>query len=196
MGTAALAATVCGVFLWILSGATDLANLLTNGGRTSVAPGLYLPADPTALRLDLLLCALTVLAGICLFPAAIAARRGAASRLASPTVGNLILFPVIYLVFRLALSYREMSVNASQQSYYADMFALMFLILSLFRLSSFAFRCGNSRRFAVFAAMTVVLCLTVLADASTLSDRLFFAGGAALLLGFLLQHLSATPSES
>lgn len=185
---------VCGVFLWILSGASGF---LSAGGNASTISGLYIPVERSALLLDRLLHALTILAAACLFPAAAAASSHRGKRVEptggvpSRTIGNLLLLPVIYLVLRLALAYREMSVNASQQAYYAELFALMFLILGLYRLSSFAFHCGNTLRFVLYAAMAVILCITSLADAVSLSDRLFFFGSAALMLGFLLLRLSA-----
>ena len=196
--TAAAMVTVCGIFLWILSGIAGILPLLQSSGVIpGSAPGLWLPVDPVSAKLDMLVYGLSVPAALCLLPAAAAGRKGQRRALGdTPVNGNLILFPVIYLILRLALSYREMSVNASQQAYYPELLALMFLVLGLYRLSSFALHCGSTRFFLFYAAMGSVLCLVSLADPVPAGDRLFCLGGAALLLGFLLQRiLSPLPPD-
>ena len=183
--TFALMLVIGGIFLWCLSG---LAVLLNRGGLyAATSSGLFYPVSAVTYRANTILSVLTVPAALCLFPAAAAARRGENS----PVSGTALLLPVIYLILRLTISFREMSINASQQAYYVELLAMILLTLSLYRLSSFAFLCGKTRRFALYSIPAAVLCMTALADAATLADRLFYCGGGALALGFLLLRLSA-----
>ena len=172
--TFALMLVIGGIFLWCLSG-------------LATSSGLFYPVSAVTYRANTILSVLTVPAALCLFPAAAAARRGENS----PVSGTALLLPVIYLILRLTISFREMSINASQQAYYVELLAMILLTLSLYRLSSFAFLCGKTRRFALYSIPAAVLCMTALADAATLADRLFYCGGGALALGFLLLRLSA-----
>ena len=190
--TAAFMLVVGGIFLWCLSGLAGLLPPLLGHGElyTVTASGLFYPVSAVTRRVNILLSALLILAALCLFPAAAASRRGGDGQVS----GNPLLLPVIYLILRLTISFREMSINASQQTYYVDLLALILLTLSLYQLSSFAFRCGNTRRFALYSISAAVLCITALADTASLSDRLFLCGGAALTTGFLLLRLSAPPS--
>ena len=96
-----------------------------------------------------------------------------------------------YLVVRLATAYRTESINPVLEAYYIDLLALVFLTLAFYRLSSFAFRAGQTRRFLLYALPAVVLCLAALADSRSLYDTLFFAGGGVTVLGFLLLRLDA-----
>lgn len=186
--TAALMLVVGGIFLWCLSGVAALPALLGRGELyTGTASGLFYPVPTLTRRMNIILAALMILSALCLFPAATAVRRGNDGRVN----GNLLLLPVIYLILRLTISFREMSINASQQAYYVELLAMILLTLSLYRLSSFAFQCGKTRRFALYSVAAVILCITALADAATLGDRLFFCGGSALTLGFLWLRLSA-----
>lgn len=187
--TIALTLVIGGIFLWCLSGLTSLLPTLLSRGElyAGTASGLFYPVSPLTRRVNTILAALLILAAPCLFPATAAIRRGENTQVN----GNLLLFPVIYLILRLTISFREMSINASQQAYYVELLALVFLTLSLYRLSSFAFQCGNTRRFTIYSVLAAVLCITALADAASLGDRLFFCGGGALALGFLSLRLSA-----
>lgn len=182
--TFAATAAVAGIFLWCLSGA---AGVLMNRSAqyTATADGLYYPVSTTVQRADFLLAGALVIAALCIFPAAAVRRFRNLS-----SMGNLLLIPVVYLVLQLTLSFREISINASQQAYYVELLAMVFLTLSLFRLSSFAFHDGKDRHFALYSVMATVLCITALADVSTLQDRLFYAGGACLTIGFLLLRLT------
>lgn len=189
---------LCGLTLWLLSGVLGVLSV----DRGITVGGLYFPTAPSAMNLDIIVHALTAVSACCLLPAAagMVPRKNVSDKksLTDVTVGNMILLPVVFLVLRLALSYREMAINASQQTYYVDLLALMFLILGLYRLSSFAFRCGSTRLFTIYNTMGTVLCLTALADSAPTADRLFLAGGAALMLGFLAGRLAApmTPPAS
>ncbi|MBE6962337.1 MAG: hypothetical protein E7445_07790 [Ruminococcaceae bacterium] len=183
--TAALMLVVGGVLLWCLSG---LAGLLSHGELyTSTALGLFYPVSAITRRMNTLLSALLIPAALCFLPAIVSIRRGEGRQIN----GNLLLLPVIYLILQLTISFREMSINASQQVYYIELLARIFLTLSLYHLSSFAFRCGNTRRFTLYCIPAAILCITALADTATLGDRLFFCGGGALTLGFLMLQLSA-----
>ena len=194
--TAAVMLAVAGIFLWGIAGAYGIFTMVRGGQDIyiSSAAGLFYPLSGTMRRIHIIFSALLAASAICLLPAAAASRPSHRSRHVS---GNLLLLPVVYLILRLILSYREMSINASQQTYYVELLALVMLTLSLFRLSSFAFLCGNTRRFALYSSLTAVMCIAALADAATLSDRLFYGGGCFLTLGFLLLRLTAeVPTET
>ena len=65
------------------------------------------------------------------------------------------------------------------------------MTLAFYRLSSFAFQAGRTRRFSLYAGAAVVLCAASLADGSAyLSSLLLYAGGAVTLMGFLLLRLA------
>ena len=172
-----LTVLVSGVFLFAVSGLLELA------------AGLGLPGG-SAGRLSLLLGGLTLVSAGCLFSALPACRRSAPEERRSVS-GNLLLLPVGYLVVRLVTAYRTESINPVLEAYYIDLLALVFLTLAFYRLSSFAFRAGQTRRFLLYALPAVVLCLAALADSRSLYDTLFFAGGGVTVLGFLLLRLDA-----
>ena len=92
---------------------------------------------------------------------------------------------------RLVLTYRVDSVNPSLTMYYVELLALVFMTLGFYRLSSFAFQAGRTRRFGLYAAASLVLCAASLADGSAyLSTLLLYAGGALTLTGFLLLRIA------
>jgi hypothetical protein len=170
-GNAILSLLVTGIFLWLASGAYDVyAGLAVNASILQTALG-----------------ALTLLTAACLFPVVPACRRGAGK----PLSPNLLLSPVVYLVIRLILAYREDSVNPSLLAYYVELLALVFLVLSYYRASSFAFRAGRTHRFALYALLAIVLSITTLADRHSASALLMYAGGAVQTLSLLLLRLSA-----
>lgn len=170
-GAGILTMLVMGIFLWLLSGAYDA----------------YLGLTITFSRLELLLGILTVFAAASQIPVVSACRRGSKK----PLNSNLLLIPVAYLVVRLVLAYREDSVNPALSAYYVDLLALVFLILTFYRTSSFAFQNGRTRRFTVYAAVAVVLCMTTLADGHTLSGLLFYGGSSLWTLSLMLLRGSA-----
>ena len=65
----------------------------------------------------------------------------------------------------------------------AELLAVVFLALAFYRLSSFAFRAGRTRRFAVYAALAIAFCLATLADRPDPARLLFYLGGAVTLRG-------------
>ena len=100
-------------------------------------------------------------------------------------------------MIRLVLTYRLDSVNPVLAAYYVELLALVFLTLGFYRLSSFAYKAGRTRRFALYTSAAVVLCLAALADSGcTFPARLLYAGGAVTLLGFLLLRLLAPAPRS
>ena len=189
---------VMGVLLTALSGLADLAQGL--GIVLPGAPGLedayVLTADmevwvpghsfsQTAMLLMGLL-SLVSAAGLLLAVTACRPREGR-----KPVPGTFLLIAPAALVVRLVLTYRTYSVDPALEAYYVELLALVFLALGFYRLSSFAFQAGRTRRFALYASPAVVLSLAALASASAsnLSAPLLYLGGALTLLGFLLLRL-------
>ncbi len=191
-----LAIPVCGVFLLALSGLCDLAEslrMLPEGLASSRhaiygvlrAGGLgYSPQGQT------LMGALTLAAAASLLPVlAGCRRRHGGPRHKAPSA--ITLLPVAALVVRLVLTYRIDSVNPSLTMYYVELLALVFLTLGFYRLSSFAFQAGRTRRFGFYSACALVLCAASLADGNAyLSSLLLYAGGALTLAGFLLLRIA------
>lgn len=191
-----LAIPMCGVFLLALSGLSDLAESvsLLPEGLVSSHHAIYgilraggLGFSP---RGQMLLGALTLAAAVSLFPVlAGCRRREGGPRHKAPAA--ITLLPVAALVVRLVLTYRIDSVNPSLTMYYVELLALVFMTLGFYRLSSFAFQAGRTRRFGFYAAGSLVLCAASLADGSAyLSSLLLYAGGALSLTGFLLLRIA------
>lgn len=188
---------MCGVFLIALSGAADLAEglrLLPAEGIVSSRHAIYgilraggLGYSP---QNQLLLGVLALAAAASLFPVLAGCRRRE-QRPVHRAPAAITLLPVAALVVRLVLTYRIDSVNPSLSMYYVELLALVFLTLAFYRLSSFAFQAGRTRRFALYAGAAVVLCAASLADGSAyLSSLLLYAGGGVTMLGFLLLRLT------
>ena len=189
---------VMGVLLTALSGLMELAQGL--GIALPGAPGLddayVLTADmevwvpgPSFSHTAMLLMGLLSLvsaAGLLLAVTACRPREGR-----NPIPGTVLLIVPAALVVRLVLTYRTYSVDPALEAYYVELLALVFLALGFYRLSSFAFQAGRTRRFALYASPAVVLSLAALASASAsnLSAPLLYLGGALTLLGFLLLRL-------
>ena len=193
--TGLLTLPVCGVFLIALSGLADLAEgarLLPELEFTSSRHAIYgiLRAGGMGYspRGQLLMGVLALAAAVSLFPVLAGCRRREGGPIPSHRAPAAItLLPVAALVVRLVLTYRIDSVNPSLSMYYVELLALVFLTLSFYRLSSFAFQAGRTRRFALYAGAAVVLCMASLADGSVYpSSLLLYAGGALTLMGFLL----------
>jgi len=194
--TALLTLPMCGVFLIALGGLADLAESFQALPESVVssqhaiygilrAGGLGYSARGQAL-----MGVLELLGAAGLFPVLAGCRRreGAPRRRAPSAIT---LLPVAALVVRLVLTYRIDSVNPSLTMYYVELLALVFMTLGFYRLSSFAYQAGRTRRFALYAGAAVVLCVASLADGSAyLSSLLLYAGGGLALFGFLLLRLS------
>ena len=110
--------------------------------------------------------------------------------------GNLLLVPAGCLLVRLVLVYREDSVTPSLAAYYVEILALAFLILALYRASSFGFHCGRTRRLSLYAACALILCLATLADGHDLPASILYLGGAVLMLGLLLMRASGEETSA
>lgn len=199
-GRGALAPTlmICGAFLWLLGGGLEILGALSYGlvlpgGLVLSSDGMFSP------KLSILSGVLMLLAGAALVPVAAVCRTGGrrADRQEErrPLNDTLTLVPVGALVLRLVLVYREDSVNPSLSAYYLELLALSALILALYRASSFAFGSGRTRRFAVYAAWAVMLCLATLADGHTLPNLLIYLGGTAVSAGLLAMRLDALGRE-
>lgn len=201
---------VTGVFLMALSGLADLYEGLGLGSllwklhtaaplndsyyTLSTTMGLELYGTSAfSAKAQLLMGLLSILSAAGLFFSLLACRSrdGAAPKAFN---GNLLLIAPVALVVRLVLTYRIDSVNPALAAYYVELLALVFLTLGFYRLSSFAFRSGRTRRFALYAGAAAVLSIATLADGTQyLSSILLYAGGALTLLGFLLLRLAARP---
>lgn len=191
-----LALPACGVLLLALAGLSDLAEGLRMlpEGLVSSRHAIYGVLRAGGLGFSpqgqLLLGALTLAAAVSLLPVlAGCRRRPGGPRHRAPCA--ITLLPVAALVVRLVLTYRIDSVNPSLTMYYVELLALVFLTLGFYRLSSFAFQAGRTRRFGFYAACALVLCAASLADGSPyLSSLLLYAGGALSLTGFLLLRIA------
>ena len=193
--TRLLTLPVMGVLLIALSGLLDLAGGfgITLGGPSledayvlSAAMETYIPG-PAFSQKALLLMGLLSLAsagGLFLSVLSCRPREGRAAN------GTLLLIAPPALVVRLVLVYRVDSVDPALEAYYVELLALVFLTLGFYRLSSFAFGAGRTRRFALYTGAAVVLSLAALTDgAAGISSTLLYLGGALTLLGFLLLRL-------
>jgi hypothetical protein len=123
-----------------------------------------------------------------LFPAVAACRRGGHEK-PQAFHGAVLLAPVVCLVVRLVLVYRQDSTNPVLAAFWVEVLALVLTILALYRLSAFAYGAGRTRRFVLYAVPAVTLSLASLADGG-LSTVLFNGGAALTLTGFLLQRLA------
>lgn len=190
-----------GGLLMALSGAADLLEGL---GMGNLMLRLRAAADPEAAlyedllfaagsafpsRVQLLLGILGLLSGAAVAAAMLSCRRREPGK--APV---LLLVPPVDLVVRLVLTYRLDSVDPALESYYVEILALVFLTLGFYRLASFAFQGGKTRRFAVYGSLGVVLGLAALGEGGlVLSSPLLYGGGALSLLGFLGMKLTAPP---
>lgn len=195
--SALLCLPVAGALLMALSGLADVLEALT---QTSLLARFQAAADPYATLEDttvslsanaqLLMGLLVLLAAAALLTAAVSCRRADQTR---PFRGELLLAMPVALVVRLVLIYRLDSIDPSVAAYYVELLALVFLTLAFYRLSSFAFQAGRTRRFALYAGLAVVFSMAALADGGPLlSSLLLYAGGTVTLLGLLLLRLAHT----
>lgn len=187
---------IAGLFLTALSGAADLAaglGIILPGPDAAYEAEVFLPAQrDTAALLCGVLSLLIAASGMA---SAISCRRFSkdvteknSSKEFNP---NLLLVAPICLVVRLVVTYRDLSVDPSLSAYYVEILALVCTTLAVYRLSSFGFQCGRTRRFFQYAAAAVILCMAALADGDSISSMLFYAGSALTLWGWMLQRLSA-----
>ena len=164
------------------------ASALTGSGETVT---VFVTAQGSQLfsgREHLVVGLLSLLSAASLLPAVPACRIRPEGGARKPFQSPLLLVPVCCLVVRLVLTYRVVSVDPSLTDYYTELLAVVFLALAFYRLSSFAFRAGRTRRFAVYAALAIAFCLATLADRPDPARLLFYLGGAVTLFGFLLQR--------
>jgi len=185
-----------GCLLWLASGALEVfqAAPLLGSAHSS---WLITAAGTAAPALSVFMGALTALSCAAVLPVISACRRGAPPE-RNAWLGNLLLVPTSCLVIRVVLTYRADSVNPTLSAYYVEILALTFLVLGLYRTSSFAFHSGGTRRFAVYTGCALLFCVATLADRHALSAAFLYLGGALLSLGFLAARaevLSISPSE-
>ena len=189
--TRLLTLPVMGVLLIALSGLLDLAGGfgITLGGPgdayvLSAAMETYIPGPAFSQKALLLMGLLSLAGGLFLSVLSCRPREGRAAN------GTLLLIAPAALVVRLVLVYRVDSVDPALEAYYVELLALVFLTLGFYRLSSFAFGAGRTRRFALYTGAAVVLSLAALTDgAAGISSTLLYLGSALTLLGFLLLRL-------
>lgn len=198
--TALLSVTVGGVALMALSGLADIAEglgVLPEGLAVYSRHSLYSILREGGLGFSpkgqILVGVLILASSAALFLAAAVCRKREEEQRPFPVAA--LLPPGAALVVRLVFSYRVASVNPSLEMYYPELLALVFMTLAYYRLSSFAFQAGDTRRFSLYACLAFVFACTALADGSVyLSALLILTGGALSLLGFLLLRLSDLPS--
>ena len=193
--TRLLTLPVMGVLLIALSGLLDLAGGfgITLGGPSledayvlSAAMETYIPGPAFSQKALLLMGLLSLASAGGLFLSVLSCR----PRESRAANGTLLLIAPAALVVRLVLVYRVDSVDPALEAYYVELLALVFLTLGFYRLSSFAFGAGRTRRFALYTGAAVVLSLAALTDgAAGISSTLLYLGGALTLLGFLLLRL-------
>lgn len=188
------AVLVLGSFAWIVSGGLSIYNGLIQSGATGNSAVYTTTTGSSVLspRLSLVMGCLCIFAGVCLIPVISACRvrgRHAASSAKAGTVST-ILLSVACLVVLLIITYREDSINPSLSVYYVELLAQSGLILLLYRIASFAYHEGRTRRFTFYAMLTAMLCFATLADSHSLSVSMFYAGGILLSVGFLLLRLN------
>lgn len=178
---------VAGCFLMLLSGAADIAAGLDIAGSTVFSE-----------KLHLVLGVLSILSALCLILCASACRSGK-WQAEEEFNGALLLPVVVMLVIRLVVTYRLCSIDPTTAAYVVEIMALLFLTMGFFRLSAFAFGEGKPASFMFCAVMAAVFSLASIADFGThifsLSSLLLYAGGGAVLLGFLLLHLNCQPEN-
>ena len=119
---------------------------------------------------------LSAAAGICLAAGAILCRK-------EHTQPLILLAVPVCLLTRLILVYRLRSTDPVLADYYLELLGLMFLILATYRLSGFAVQAGRPRIFALYAAVTAILALTMLPDGAS-PAVLLMLGGVLALMGF------------
>ena len=174
-----------GIFLLGLSGLLQLAaNLgLLPDVTVLTASGLSRRTLSTG-RGGLLEALSTLLSASCLFTTLPACRRSGsreAGRTGIPAArvnGLFLVLPVIAMVVRLVLRYRQDSVNPTLAAYYIPLLALILVTMALYLLAGFAFQSGSSRAFLLCATAAIILCIAALADDQPLYSSLFYAGCA------------------
>jgi len=187
---------VGGSLLWLASGALEIFQALPLLG-VKHSGGLITAAGTAAPALSVFMGALTALSCAAVLPVISACRRGAPPE-RNAHLGNLLLVPTSCLLIRVVMTYRADSVNPALSVYYVEILALAFLVLGIYRTSSFAFHSGGTRRFTVYVGCSLLFCVITLADSHTLSASLLYLGGALLSLGFLAaraEALGAPPAE-
>lgn len=189
-----LTPAVMGIFLLAASGVADLlfgvsgASALTGSGEMVTVMVTTRGSQLFSGGEHLLVGVLSLLMAVSLFPAIPACRVRPEGEARKPFQGALLLVPVCCLVVRLVLTYRAVSSDPSLTDYYPELLAVVFLTLAFYRLSSFAFRAGRTRRYALYAVLAITFCLATLADLPDPARLLFYLGGALTLFGFLFQR--------
>lgn len=193
---------VAGILLMGLSGALDIASglgLFEQFATVITADGTFLSTIVVASEsfsptIHLFLGILSLLSAGSLFPVIAACRYKETE--AFELNSTLLLIPPAVLVVRLVLTYRIYSVNPVLMAYYVELLALVFLTLGFYRLASFAFQSGRTKRFSLYAATSLPFCMAALANNSHPAASLLYLGGGVTLLGFLLLHsMQANPNK-
>ena len=185
--TGPLMLLTAGIFLLAISGALQLAtNLgLLPDAVVLTASGLSSRSLSTGTT-GLVEGGLMLLSALCLFSTVPACRRS--GNRSARVDGLYLLLPVIAMVVRLVLRYRQDSVNPTLAAYYIPLLALVLVTMALYLLAGFAFQSGSSQMFLPVCVMAIVLCAAALADAQPLYSTLSCAGFALSLSGYLCLH--------
>ena len=187
--SALLTLPVMGILLLAVSGLLDAFAI----ARPGMIPLVETSSSPSS---QLLFGVSAIAASAALFYAVSACRehteadskQGFSEKELAPGISSrhLLLAVPACLVVRLVLSYRIHSVNPSLEAYYVELLALVVLTLAFFRLASCSVQPTPAGPLAWYSAISVILCLTVMADPLTLSARLLYVGCCLTLLGFLI----------
>lgn len=184
---------VAGALLMALSGLMRLAESFGLFGAVYTLTADGLEAAGSSPQVSLLTAVLTLAcaAGTLLSAAACRLRAGKSPAFSTAA---LLVCPAA-LVVDLVLAYRADSINPALEAYYVDLLALVFLALAFYRLSSFGFQSGNTRRFALYTVPAAVMSCAAAADAvpNDPAGGALYLGVALALLGFLLLRLASAP---
>jgi glucan phosphoethanolaminetransferase (alkaline phosphatase superfamily) len=183
---------VLGAFAWIVSGGLSIYGGLMQSGAASAVYTTATGSGVLTPRLSLVVGCLCIFAGVCLLPVISACRFQGRHAAPSAKAGavSAILLSIACLVVLLIITYREDSINPSLSVYYVELLAQAGLILLLYRISSFAYHEGRTRRFTLYSMLSTMLCFATLADSHSLAITIFYAGGILLSMGFLLLRLN------
>lgn len=188
----ALTLLVLGLFLMAASGLWEILRATVMGDPIHylTAEGLtHISNRGASGRSALLMGTLSVLAAASVFPAVKAAKQREEAVVPTENAQPLtVLAAPVCLLARVILDYRLCSVDPVLSNYYLELLSLALLVLGFYRLSGFTVRSGSPRYLALYAGLSAVVALPLLADGIAPASLLGL-GGAAVLIGFALIYV-------